>query len=202
MSQKQDLQKLIINHHRRLQKLKEQKALTGRATDPEILIEIEDIETELEALEANLEILAGQSETAEATENSPSPTGPWHVLVVDDDPSWQDRLKRILRRVNCLVLTASTYAEAKAELANARLDLVTIDLNLDKTTEYADGLELVSHIRHAFGLMFPIIIITGKGDLSRQRQAFKKYNVFDFIEKAKFDFEEFQAIVLEAITSS
>lgn len=47
-----DIEKLITNHQRRLQKLKETKALKGINTDPELLIEIEDIEAELKKLEA------------------------------------------------------------------------------------------------------------------------------------------------------
>jgi tetratricopeptide (TPR) repeat protein len=51
MSQQSETQELITIHQRRLQKLKEKKATFGINTPPEILIEIEDIETELERLE-------------------------------------------------------------------------------------------------------------------------------------------------------
>ena len=44
MSRKNDIKRLIVNHERRLQKLKEQQAIEGRSADPKILIEIEDIE--------------------------------------------------------------------------------------------------------------------------------------------------------------
>lgn len=55
MPSKTDLQNLIMTHHRRLQKLKEQQALSGRSTEPEILIEIEDIEKALAELQGELE---------------------------------------------------------------------------------------------------------------------------------------------------
>lgn len=130
-------------------------------------------------------------------------TGPWRILVVDDEPNWQKRLKRILKEVNCSVVVASDYEEAGEQLDQpAHFDLATIDLNLDKSTEYADGLELVSRIRQTFGPDFPIVVITGQGDLSRQRRAFKDYGVVDFIEKARFDFEEFKDIVIEAISNA
>ena len=48
------LKKLIIIKNRRLQKLKEQQALYGISVDPRIPIEIEDIEVELEKLNAAL----------------------------------------------------------------------------------------------------------------------------------------------------
>lgn len=54
MSQQDELRKLIIKHQRRLQKLKEQQATFGINTPPEIFIEIEDIEAELERLQTKL----------------------------------------------------------------------------------------------------------------------------------------------------
>ncbi|MCB0191467.1 MAG: DEAD/DEAH box helicase family protein [Anaerolineae bacterium] len=49
-SNKQDIEQLIKNHNRRLQLLKEQKALQGYSTDPKVTLEIEDIEQELKRL--------------------------------------------------------------------------------------------------------------------------------------------------------
>ena len=51
----QEIEKLIINYDRRLQKLKQSKALQGLSTDPKILLEIEDIEAEIKRLQAELE---------------------------------------------------------------------------------------------------------------------------------------------------
>ncbi len=49
------------NLERRLQHLREQKATSGRSTEPEILMEIEDIEQELEQL------LAEEAEVADVS---------------------------------------------------------------------------------------------------------------------------------------
>ncbi len=128
---------------------------------------------------------------------------PYRILVVDDDPSWQRILKNVLKEISCTVVSANDYAEAKEYLtAPPEFDLTTIDLELDPSIEFAEGLELVSQIRKTFGDQFPIIIVTGEGDLDRQRRAFKDYNVIDFIEKAKLDFHEFKVTVIEAISSS
>ncbi|MFC1975783.1 hypothetical protein ACFLXQ_05255, partial [Chloroflexota bacterium] len=54
MSRKDDLQKLINNHKRRLQKLKEREALKGLDVEPEVTIEIEDIEKKLNKLQPEL----------------------------------------------------------------------------------------------------------------------------------------------------
>ncbi|MCB0209262.1 MAG: phosphotransferase [Anaerolineae bacterium] len=76
MSNKAHLQKLITNHTRRLQKLKEQRALIGIRTDPAILIEIEDIETELEVLQEELAAIKDEPEPhdqSNSTEEIASP---------------------------------------------------------------------------------------------------------------------------------
>lgn len=58
MSHRDHLQQLIINSNRRLQKLKEQKALMGLETPSHILIEIDDIQAEIVKLEEQLAALA------------------------------------------------------------------------------------------------------------------------------------------------
>lgn len=54
MGQKEDVQKLISRHHRRLQKLQEKKATYGQEPPPHLLLEIQDLEAELQALKAKL----------------------------------------------------------------------------------------------------------------------------------------------------
>lgn len=56
----EDLQQLIHRKQRRLQKLKEAQAVKGPNTDPEILIEIEDLAAELDELQAQLRGMKGE----------------------------------------------------------------------------------------------------------------------------------------------
>jgi hypothetical protein len=56
----ENLQRLIANHQRRLQVLKEQEALQGLSVDPKIPLEIEDIEEKIERLQLELEGLKVQ----------------------------------------------------------------------------------------------------------------------------------------------
>lgn len=51
MTDQDHLKKLITYHTQRLQKLKEQQAISGSTTDPKILIEIEEIEVQLAELQ-------------------------------------------------------------------------------------------------------------------------------------------------------
>jgi DNA-directed RNA polymerase sigma subunit (sigma70/sigma32) len=57
MSQKDDIQKLILEHNRRLQLLKEKKARLGISADVSLDVEIEDIENEIKKLETALKDL-------------------------------------------------------------------------------------------------------------------------------------------------
>jgi hypothetical protein len=54
MPDHKETKELITTYARRLQKLKEQRAYQGSSTEPKILMEIEDIEAELEKLQAQL----------------------------------------------------------------------------------------------------------------------------------------------------
>jgi hypothetical protein len=60
MPRRDDIQKLLLLYTRRLQKLREQEALKGISTPPEILIEIEDLEDKLAGLQAELESASSQ----------------------------------------------------------------------------------------------------------------------------------------------
>jgi hypothetical protein len=57
MSDSEDTERLITNHSRRLQILKEQQALLGISADPKIVLEIEDIEAEIARLQAELTVV-------------------------------------------------------------------------------------------------------------------------------------------------
>lgn len=58
-----EINRLIRNHRRRLQILKEQEALQGISVDPKILLEIEDIETKILELQSQLDELVKEDET-------------------------------------------------------------------------------------------------------------------------------------------
>jgi len=71
MSRKDDLSKLIRIHNRRLQKLREKQALSGRSIDPGISIEIEDIESKVKKLATELKNL---EEITAPSFSSPTPS--------------------------------------------------------------------------------------------------------------------------------
>lgn len=62
-------QKLIKAKFRRLQKLKEQQSLKGINSSPELLIEIEDLESEIEQLQTKLKTQESVAEMTSQTNN-------------------------------------------------------------------------------------------------------------------------------------
>lgn len=62
MARQDDIKKLLVNHNRRLQALQERKALYGLEVPIAVLTEIEDIEAEIERLQAELAELVPPSE--------------------------------------------------------------------------------------------------------------------------------------------
>jgi hypothetical protein len=84
MSEKDNIKQQIINHNRRLQKLKQKQALYGLDVQPHVLMEIEDIEAELESLQAQLKTLDKKSarrpreRTDTSTRLRPDTNNPFH----------------------------------------------------------------------------------------------------------------------------
>ena len=88
------------------------------------------------------------------------------VLVVDDEKSLRDFVRRNLEARHYKVLTASNKLEAMATFNNEKVDLVILDLMMP----HLDGLETTRRIREISKT--PIIILTALGEESDKVQAF------------------------------
>ena len=88
------------------------------------------------------------------------------VLVVDDEKSLRDFVRRNLEVRHYKVLTASNGLEAMATFNNEKVDLVILDLMMP----HLDGLETTRRIRESSKT--PIIILTALGEESDKVQAF------------------------------
>jgi len=88
------------------------------------------------------------------------------VLVVDDEKSLRDFVRRNLEARHYKVLTASNGLEALATFNNENIDLVILDLMMP----HLDGLETTRRIRESSKT--PIIILTALGEESDKVQAF------------------------------
>jgi FixJ family two-component response regulator len=78
------------------------------------------------------------------------------VLVVEDRPSVRALLVRMLASIECTVLTATSWAEALAVVAQVRPDVIVLDLRLPDSTEQ-DTLEAVFARR----MRSQVIVVSG-----------------------------------------
>lgn len=81
-----------------------------------------------------------------------------HILVVDDNKEILDLVSRFLAKDGYRVSTAEDGREMKKVMANARIDLILLDVMLPGD----DGLTLCRDIRSESNI--PIIMLTAKGE--------------------------------------
>jgi len=98
------------------------------------------------------------------------------VLVVDDEKSLRDFVRKNLEVRNYKVLTASNGLEAMAVFNTERVDLVILDIMMP----HLDGLETARRIRQSS--MVPIIILTALGEEADKVRAFD-YGADDYLTK-------------------
>lgn len=112
------------------------------------------------------------------------------VHIVDDDPAVRDSLSFLLSASG---MTPVTYESALALLDRAGLEpgCIVTDVRMPGMT----GLDLVLNLKER-GLVHPVIVITGHGDVALAVEAMKA-GVVDFLEKP-FDDE----VLLKAVQTA
>ena len=103
---------------------------------------------------------------------------PIHIALIDDDPAVLDSLRLYFARQE---LKTSCFNASEEFLAavdrSEQFDCVVSDVRMPGMS----GLDLVRHLK-ARGFIWPIILITGHGDIGMAVSAIK-IGAFDFIEK-------------------
>ena len=110
------------------------------------------------------------------------------VLIVDDDASLVDALRRLFQSVD---LRVQTYRSA-AELLQARLPDAPSCILLDVRLPGPSGLDLQTELANA-GIRTPIVFMTGFGDISMTVRAMKAGAV-DFLAKPFRDQDMLDAV--------
>ena len=129
------------------------------------------------------------------------------VLFIEDNPTWQNIVKRILNTAGHETSGAGTF-ETAIDILNSKIifDVIIFDLNLgDGFVVSEDPFiwldALIQGLQSRKIEVPPIIIVTGVEIAKRQIiRSFTQYRdyVFSFFEKAEFDAKEFLSCIKDA----
>lgn len=120
------------------------------------------------------------------------------VLTIDDDEAIRDMVEMVLVRAGFEVFGAATPAEALYELKARRIDLVLLDLHLEKES----GLDLLRVIRKLPGAKgIPVIIFSGAHDEEAWQEG-RSLGAHSCLVKANFSLNEFLVRVRLALVES
>lgn len=109
------------------------------------------------------------------------------ILIVDDDPSWQELLRETIEGLGAYDLrVAGSYQEADALLDRQHFHLAFVDLRLRETERELEGKQIA---RKIFELDegTSIVIATGHADVGTAITALKEWHVLDFVLKDAWD---------------
>lgn len=132
------------------------------------------------------------------------------ILVIEDGERWREVLLDLLGHLggDVIIDIAPDYTTALKQVTNIAYDLVTVDLALQndhRTGQEADllGMDLLQQLRHSNRNQgCGLIVLTGFGTTQRTLQAFREYDVDDFIDKSDFDDQGFIAAAQAAILNA
>ena len=121
------------------------------------------------------------------------------VLIVEDKATWRKLYQKVLEKEGYQVWTAGSLSEALDLLERRFFHLAIVDVRLvDDRPGNQDGIEVVKRIAQA-GEGTRAIIITAFGTIQMTRDAFKQYQVFEFMEKQTHDQARFCQVVEQAV---
>lgn len=132
------------------------------------------------------------------------------VLFIEDSPSWQDIVRKLLETAGHEAQRATTFDAAIGILSGKEnFDVIVFDLRLgekspgDDTFVWLDA--LIQGMKARKLRIPPIIIVTGVDVTKREIvQAFTEYRgeIFGFFEKRDFDPKDFLHSIKEAVDHS
>lgn len=118
------------------------------------------------------------------------------ILVVEDEPAYQNTLAAKLGQEGFVVLTANNGEEGLAISLEKHPDLILLDLQMPKM----GGIEMAKKLREdAWGKTANIIILTNASDVSTLEQAFE-HEIFQYIVKSDTDLEALTEKIRDALT--
>lgn len=126
----------------------------------------------------------------------------YKVLIVEDTADWRAKLVGYLieDEEEYDIVEADDYRKAAKMLQEQPFNVVLVDIRLvDWNEKNEQGMQLLQELDEISDLNgTQSVVITGYGTKDRMRKAFRDHKVVDFIEKQRFDPEEFRMIVRQA----
>ena len=124
------------------------------------------------------------------------------VLIVEDDPDWQETLGAMLSEASYRCKLAIDYNGGLKELGKQRPLALILDLQL--RTERPEDEDFLGWklARQALELDVPIIVVTGHASVPEANKAFRKYKVIAFLDKGHLNKTELLARVAEGVEAS
>lgn len=111
------------------------------------------------------------------------------ILIIDDDPSMQAALQRLLRTIGFRTRTFSSASDfLQADFLPGSIGCLVLDVEMPGMS----GIDLQEELKER-GLPFPIVFITGHGTIPMSVQAMK-HGAVDFLEKPFDENDLVQAI--------
>ncbi len=114
------------------------------------------------------------------------------ILIVDDDPSWQELLSESIQEAGVGPYTlhvASSRAEAETLLDRQHFHLAFVDLRLREEARELEGKQVAARIV-AQDEGTSVVIVTGHADVETALTALKEWKVLDFVLKDAWDPEK------------
>lgn len=100
------------------------------------------------------------------------------ILVIDDEASVRDFMKKILTRSGYAIFTASDGKEALEMLEGLHVDLIILDMNMPNM----NGIEVLRHIRESNLINKPVLMVSGSHDSDVRTESYR-LGAYDFITK-------------------
>lgn len=127
---------------------------------------------------------------------------PVRVLIVEDDPSWQQILGEILSDMGLAVDLASSLPEAMTLMRQQTHRLAILDLSLGGVDHNnQDGLSVAEAV-HRYDPSCVVLFLTGFATVELAVQVMKDLDAFTCLRKEAFRRAEFRKVINEALAQA
>lgn len=123
------------------------------------------------------------------------------ILLLEDDSLWVKTVHEVLgSQVGC-IKPAASLSEADDLLDHCFFNVAIIDISLSfGDPQDSQGMKFLEMIaRKQLTNVISPIVLSAYGNMSRQRQAFRDYDIVDFLEKSPFRPDELRSAVITAL---